>query len=85
MTNHKISMSGKIVTDLEGKAISSLPKSKRRAARKAVEEWRKKPSWADANVDPDEQRHLAHRAANSRQRGRPTRGDDKKRDIDSRM
>jgi hypothetical protein len=86
MATHKASVNDKIITGLDGRLISSLPKSKRAAARKAVEEQRKKHVWTDANVDPNEQRHLAHRVANSRHRGHPTRSADKKRGIDdSRM
>jgi hypothetical protein len=83
MVAHKASVHDPIITDLHGRPISSLPKSERAAARKAVKKQRKKPFWSDATVDPNEQRHLAHRAANSRQRGKSTRSADKKRDIDS--
>ena len=86
MATHKASVTDKIITDIHGRLISSLPKSKRAAARTAVEEHREKHVWTDANVDPNEQRHLAHRVANSRHRGHPTRTADKRRGIDdSRM
>lgn len=42
----------KIVTDLNGRRLSSIPRSKRRAAAKAAEQELSKPSWANAHKDP---------------------------------
>ena len=73
MTTIRASVDDKIVTTLDGRLISSLPKSKRAAARKAVEVQRAKRVWTDANVDPETLRQQAHIVANSRRRGKPTR------------
>ncbi len=67
-----------IVVSREGRNLKSMPKSKRRAAKKAAEDALKRPDWAVAHEDPEEQRHYAHRASNSRRRGTPTKGAQKR-------
>ena len=64
----------RVVTALGGRPLESIPKgAKRHAAKKAVDEVLGKNPWTDAHQDPEEQQHLAHAAANSRRRTKPTR------------
>ncbi len=62
-----------IVTSLDGRPLSSLPKSQRRAARRAVQSALAENPWDNAHIDPESLRRQAHIAANSRHRGNPTR------------
>ena len=70
-----------IVTALNGRVLDSMPKSARHAAKKAAKKEHKTPVWAKAHRDPEELRHQAHVVSNSRRRGAPTKGADKRRDI----
>lgn len=87
MRIQKPSVDDKIITDLDGKPISSLPKSKRKAARKAVKKQRKVGDvWKGSPIDQMEYRKQAEIASRSGIRRQPTRRADRKKGIDeSRM
>lgn len=70
-----------IVTSRDGRPLDSIPKSKRHAARKAVEEFLNENPWDHAVIDPVTLQQQAHIVANSRRRGQPTRSNQTRRAI----
>jgi len=72
----------KIVTARDGRTLSSLPRSVRSKAKKAIEKDLSTPVWAKADRDPETMRQQAHIVANSRRRNKPTRASERRQAVD---
>ena len=70
-----------IVTALGGRNLNSMPRDKRKAAKKAAKKQLEKPLWADAHRDPEVMRQQAQIASNSRRRKSSNRTDSARQAI----